>query len=231
MSQETVEQSPALTASQNSWRCVHAHDKEGWLALMADDVVDRRPDRQGVSPTPTATGVRGKEAVAVVLRRQHRPTTIRITCEETFPSSSPDEIAHILVLRFTVRRTGSISTVRGIFTYKVNDAGLLTNLRGYWNMDAMQFVQDGRRAISEPLAGRGAVVVGGTRGVGLAVAELLAAQGAGVVVNGRDPDAAAEAAQRIRGAVAFPGSPADPAVADALIDTVRTGIRPASTSW
>jgi NAD(P)-dependent dehydrogenase (short-subunit alcohol dehydrogenase family) len=53
----------------------------------------------------------------------------------------------------------------------------------------------------------------------LAVAELLAAQGAGVVVNGRDADAATEASQRITGAVAFPGSPADPAIADALIDT------------
>jgi NAD(P)-dependent dehydrogenase (short-subunit alcohol dehydrogenase family) len=48
---------------------------------------------------------------------------------------------------------------------------------------------------------------------------LLAAQGAGVVLNGRDADAAAEAAQRITGAVAFAGSPADPGVADALIDT------------
>jgi NAD(P)-dependent dehydrogenase (short-subunit alcohol dehydrogenase family) len=62
-------------------------------------------------------------------------------------------------------------------------------------------------------------VVGGSRGVGLAVAELLAAQGAGVVVNGRDKGTATEAAQRITGAVAFAGSPADPAVADALIDT------------
>jgi steroid delta-isomerase len=26
-----------------------------------------------------------------------------------------------------------------VFTYKVNDAGLLTNLRGYWNLDMMQF--------------------------------------------------------------------------------------------
>ena len=69
------------------------------------------------------------------------------------------------------------------------------------------------------LAGRGAVVVGGTRGVGLAVAELLASLGAGVVVNGRDDGAAARAAQRISGAVPHPGSPADPAVADALIDT------------
>jgi NAD(P)-dependent dehydrogenase (short-subunit alcohol dehydrogenase family) len=49
------------------------------------------------------------------------------------------------------------------------------------------------------------------------VAELLAAQGAGVVINGRDADAATKAAQRIPGAAAFAGSPADPAVADALI--------------
>ncbi|MGX9788213.1 SDR family NAD(P)-dependent oxidoreductase [Mycobacterium sp. MMS18-G62] len=69
------------------------------------------------------------------------------------------------------------------------------------------------------LSGHGAVVVGGTRGVGLAVAELLAEQGAGVIVNGRDADAASEAAQHITGAVAYPGSPADPSTADALIDT------------
>jgi NAD(P)-dependent dehydrogenase (short-subunit alcohol dehydrogenase family) len=50
------------------------------------------------------------------------------------------------------------------------------------------------------------------------VAELLAAQGAGVVVNGRDGGAATAAAQRIPDAVAFAGSPAQPAVADALID-------------
>lgn len=63
------------------------------------------------------------------------------------------------------------------------------------------------------------MVVGGTRGVGLAVAQLLASSGAGVVVNGRDPAAVSQAAQSISGAVGFAGSPADPAVADALIDT------------
>jgi steroid delta-isomerase len=26
-----------------------------------------------------------------------------------------------------------------VFCYRVNDDGLITNLRGYWNMDAMQF--------------------------------------------------------------------------------------------
>jgi NAD(P)-dependent dehydrogenase (short-subunit alcohol dehydrogenase family) len=50
------------------------------------------------------------------------------------------------------------------------------------------------------------------------VAELLAAQGAGVVVNGRDADAVEAAAERVAG-VAYAGSPSDPSVADALIDT------------
>lgn len=70
-----------------------------------------------------------------------------------------------------------------------------------------------------PLGGRGAVVVGGSRGVGLAVAELLAANGAGVVVNGRDPQAVTQAAQRIPNALGVSGSPADPEIADALIET------------
>jgi len=63
------------------------------------------------------------------------------------------------------------------------------------------------------------VVVGGSRGIGLAVAELLAAQGFGVVVNGRDASAVEHAVDGIGGrAVGHPGSPADPAVADALVD-------------
>lgn len=61
------------------------------------------------------------------------------------------------------------------------------------------------------------MVVGGTRGIGLAVAELLAAEGASVVVNGRDADATEQAAQRVSG-IGFAGSPADPVVADALIE-------------
>ncbi|WP_109762124.1 SDR family NAD(P)-dependent oxidoreductase [Mycolicibacterium canariasense] len=67
------------------------------------------------------------------------------------------------------------------------------------------------------LAGRAAVVVGGTRGIGLAVAELLATEGASVVLNGRDADATEAAAQRVSG-LGIAGSPSDPAVADELID-------------
>jgi NAD(P)-dependent dehydrogenase (short-subunit alcohol dehydrogenase family) len=63
-------------------------------------------------------------------------------------------------------------------------------------------------------------VVGGSRGIGLSVAEKLATIGANVVVNGRDPAAVDAAVARIGGSsIGFPGSPAEPALADALIDS------------
>ena len=50
------------------------------------------------------------------------------------------------------------------------------------------------RTVSDPalLAGRGAVVSGGSRGIGRAVADMLCSLGAGVVVNGRDGEAVEE---------------------------------------
>jgi NAD(P)-dependent dehydrogenase (short-subunit alcohol dehydrogenase family) len=72
------------------------------------------------------------------------------------------------------------------------------------------------------LHGRGAVVVGGSRGIGRAVAALLARHGAGVVVNGRDAEATREAAEAITGAghraIGYAGSPAEEATAHALIE-------------
>lgn len=129
--------SPALAASQSSWRCVQAHDREGWLALMADDVVVEDPIGKSVT-NPDGEGVKGKEGVAAFYDNNIAANQLTITCEETFPSSSPDEIAHILVLHSKFEG-GFTSTVRGVFTYKVNDAGLISNMRGYWNLDMMEF--------------------------------------------------------------------------------------------
>ncbi|WP_063041701.1 SDR family NAD(P)-dependent oxidoreductase [Nocardia pseudovaccinii] len=71
------------------------------------------------------------------------------------------------------------------------------------------------------LAGRGAVVVGGGSGVGLAVARALAAQGAGVVVNSRSAtavrDAAAAIAREGGKALGIAGSAADELVAEQLV--------------
>src|SRR5439155_24974081 len=116
---------------------VQASEKEGWLALMGDAIVIEDPIGEAVT-NPDGAGIRGKEAVGAFFDANIGPNQLTVTREETFPSSSPTEIAYILVLR-TRFPNGMVATVRGVFTYKVNDAGLITNLRGYWNMDAMQF--------------------------------------------------------------------------------------------
>jgi steroid Delta-isomerase len=139
VSTETAQQSPALVASQSSWKCVQAGDREGWLALMADDVLIEDPIGT-FATNPDGKGLRGKEAVSGFFDQTIAISKATITCEETFPSSSPNEIAHILVLHNQF--DGFSSTVRGVFTYRVNDDGLLTNLRGYWNVDVMKIVKD-----------------------------------------------------------------------------------------
>lgn len=138
---EIVEQAPVVRASESSWRCVQARDKAGWLALMADGIVIEDPIGPFVT-NPEGAGVRGKGAVAAFFDANIGPNQMAVTCEAAFPSSSPNEIAYVLVLR-TEFPNGFIASVRGVFTYKVDDVGLLTNLRGYWNMDAMTFCSVG----------------------------------------------------------------------------------------
>lgn len=130
---------PALAASHASWRCVQTHDREGWLSLMADDIVIEDPIGEAIT-NPDGKGVRGKEAATAFYDTNIAVNNLTVTCEETFPSSSPNEVAHILSLHSKFEG-GVTSTVRGVFCYRVNDDGLITNLRGYWNMDAMKFGQ------------------------------------------------------------------------------------------
>jgi NAD(P)-dependent dehydrogenase (short-subunit alcohol dehydrogenase family) len=72
------------------------------------------------------------------------------------------------------------------------------------------------------LDGRGAVVSGGSRGIGRAVAELLGDLGAGVVVNGRDAAAVEETVAAITGsggrAVPVIGAADDERIAGALVE-------------
>ena len=132
------EQNPALTVARSSWRCVQAHDKQGWLELMADDVCIEDPI--GVGPTnPTGKGIRGKAAVEEFYDKNIGPNSLHIETHESHVAAA-NESAHVLSLTTTFPN-GAKAIVRGIFTYRVNDEGKLAGMRGYWNMDAMRFEQ------------------------------------------------------------------------------------------
>ena len=133
------EEHPALVAAQNSWRCVQAHDKQGWLDLMAEDICIEDPI--GVAPTnPTGKGLRGKAAVSEFYDENIGPSKIEIETHESFVAEK--ESAHVLSLTATLPN-GVKTRVKGIFTYRLNDEGKITNLRGYWHMGAMDFEQPG----------------------------------------------------------------------------------------
>ncbi len=128
---------PAMLAAQNSWRCVQAKDKEGWLALMAEDVCIEDPI--GTAPTnPTGKGLCGKAEVAEFYDKNIEPNKMKIETLDSYVAHM--ESAHVLRLT-TEFPNGVKATVQGIFTYKLNDEGKLKSLRGYWHMGAMQIEQ------------------------------------------------------------------------------------------
>jgi steroid delta-isomerase len=128
---------PAMVAARGSWRCAQAKDREGWLALMTDDVLIEDPI--GVGPTnPTGEGLRGKAAVGEFFDQNIAPGSLLIEPHESRVAGN--ESAHVMTLT-KIFPNGVKSIVRGIFTYQVDDTGKLTNLRGYWTMDDLTIEQ------------------------------------------------------------------------------------------
>ena len=121
---------PALVAARSSWRYVQAKDRASWLALLAPDICIEDPI--GVGPTnPTGKGIRGLEEAKAFWDKNIAPTSIKIEAHESFAAGS--ESAHVMTLT-TSFPNGVKIIVHGIFSYRVNDAGSLTSLRGYWTL-------------------------------------------------------------------------------------------------
>ncbi|HKB23615.1 MAG TPA: 3-oxoacyl-[acyl-carrier-protein] reductase [Methylomirabilota bacterium] len=79
--------------------------------------------------------------------------------------------------------------------------------------------------MTPPLDGKVAIVTGGSRGIGLAIAALLAEDGAAVVVSGRDADRLQRAVKDLeaqgRAALAVVADAASRAECDRLVDAAR----------
>ena len=131
---------PALAAAQESWRCVQSHDKNGWLDLMADDVCIEDPIGEAAT-NPTGKGIRGKAEVSEFYDKFIGPATMVIETHES--RAAGNESAHVMTLNTTLAN-GVTTRVRGIFTYRLNDEGKLTNLRGYWTMADMVIEQQNK---------------------------------------------------------------------------------------
>ncbi|MFP6663238.1 MAG: nuclear transport factor 2 family protein [Deltaproteobacteria bacterium] len=125
-------QHPAMIAAHNSWKAVMNRDREAWFALMADEI--RIEDPIGVAPTnPSGEGFCGLEEINQFWDTNIGLTeSITIEAEQSYAAGS--ESAHILHLTTTFPG-GAKMHIQGIFTYRVNDEGKLTNLRGYWSLD------------------------------------------------------------------------------------------------
>src|SRR5260370_2511918 len=65
------------------------------------------------------------------------------------------------------------------------------------------------------------LITGGATGIGLATAQLLSAEGAKVIVTGRNPETLAAAKKILTGVVVLPSDAADLAAAQALGDEIK----------
>jgi len=87
-------------------------------------------DPIGTAPTnPTGKGARGLDEAKAFWDANIGPNTIRVETHESFVAAN--ESAHVLTLT-TLLANGMTARVHGIFTYRVNDAGKLEALRGFW---------------------------------------------------------------------------------------------------
>ncbi len=138
---------------------MQAGDKDGWLALMTDDILIEDPIGESVT-NPDGTGVRGKDAVGAFFDANIGPNQLTVTREATFPSSSPNEIAYILVLRTEFPNGFVASSSRRVHlqSQRRRPDHELARLLEHGRDGVLRAGQEG---LARPLDGRGAVVVGG----------------------------------------------------------------------
>ena len=129
-----ADEHPARAAAQRSMDCVHAKKREDWIANFAEDA--HIEDPIGKSPLdPTGRGHRGKAAIAAFWDRIIAPNRVMFDIARSYACGN--ECANVGTIT-TVMANGAVTIVNGVFTYRVNEAGLVTNLRAYWEMGQLK---------------------------------------------------------------------------------------------
>lgn len=132
----TLPEHPARTAAMRSMAAVSAGDREGWLSCFAPDALVEDP----VGPSmfdEAGTGHHGRDAIGAFW-----DSAISAMAEVEFlverSHAGGDRCANVGRIR-NVLADGATVVVTGVFVYRVDDAGLVTHLQAFWQMDQMQF--------------------------------------------------------------------------------------------
>jgi ketosteroid isomerase-like protein len=114
---------------------VEAGDKEAWLALFSPDALVEDPI--GPSPLdPSGRGHRGPEEIGAFYDNVIGPNQVRFRIEQSWAGGS--EVANVGTITTTMA-DGTVVHTDGVFTYRVDDRGLVSGLRAYWEMDRLRF--------------------------------------------------------------------------------------------
>lgn len=118
-----------------SMRAIESGDRAGWLALFAADAFVADPI--GPSPLdPSGAGHRGIEAIGAFYDSVISLAQVRFVIRESYVAGS--ECANVGTITSTFP-DGTAGIVDGVYTYRLDDDGLIASLRAFWEFDAMRF--------------------------------------------------------------------------------------------
>ena len=129
-----AEQHPARAAAQRSMDCVHAKKREDWIANFAEDAHIEDPIGKSALD-PSGLGHRGRKAIAAFWDRVIAPNRVLFDIRHSYACGS--ECANVGTIT-TVMANGATTLVNGVFTYRVDAEGRITNLRAYWEMGSLK---------------------------------------------------------------------------------------------
>ena len=121
---------PAQQACLNSFKNVRAKDKEGWLALFADDILLQDPVGESLLD-PTGNGHRGKAAIAAFWDMAIAPGKINFEVHQSYPCGN--ECANVGIMTNVLN--GIEIKVDIVVVYRVNAAGKIESLKAYWDFN------------------------------------------------------------------------------------------------